>query len=107
MVTFPDVQKAILDWYNQEKRTLPWRETTDPYNILVSEMMLQQTQVDRVIPKYLAFLKTFPNPTTLAAASTGEVIKAWQGLGFNRRALRLQETAKNHHREIQRKIPRP
>lgn len=86
-------QRAILGWYQETGRDLPWRKTTDPYKILVSEMMLQQTQVDRVIPKYLAFLDQFPDIKTLAEAKTSEVIKAWQGLGFNRRAIRLQEVA--------------
>ncbi len=90
----PLVQKNILDWYAQEKRDLPWRETTDPYKILVSEIMLQQTQVDRVIPKYQNFLLQFPTVESLAKASSAEVIVAWSGLGFNRRALRLAELAK-------------
>ncbi len=87
-------QKAILQWYFKTKRDLPWRTTTDPYSILVSEIMLQQTQVDRVIPKYLEFLKQFPNKETLAHSSPAEVLKYWKGLGFNKRALRLQEVCK-------------
>jgi A/G-specific adenine glycosylase len=73
---------------------LPWRKTTNPYRILVSEVMLQQTQVDRVIPKYQAFLKQFPTVTKLAEASLGDVLKAWQGLGYNRRAKLLWQCAK-------------
>ena len=95
------LQETILIWYSKEKRDLPWRTTTDPYRILVSEMMLQQTQVDRVLLKYKEFLIKFPTAKDLAAASSGEVIKAWQGLGFNRRALRLQEIAK----QVSKKFP--
>lgn len=87
------LQTRILDWYYATKRDLPWRTTTDPYHILVSEMMLQQTQVERVLIKYKEFLELFPTLETLALASTADVIKAWKGLGFNRRALRLQEIA--------------
>ncbi|MBI5073210.1 hypothetical protein HZA99_05315 [Candidatus Woesearchaeota archaeon] len=86
-------QQAILSWYEENGRKLPWRQTTDPYKILVSEMMLQQTQVDRVIPKYNAFLEQFPTTKVLANAPTAEVLKAWSGLGYNRRALYLQNCA--------------
>ena len=74
-------------------RSLPWRDTTDPYCILVSEIMLQQTQVDRVIDKYTAFIVRFPDFSTLSAATTAEVVTAWQGLGYNRRALALKRCA--------------
>lgn len=84
---------AILDWYGREGRDLPWRRTRDPYAILVSEMMLQQTQVDRVLPKYHAFLGSYPSFAALAAAPTADVIRAWQGLGYNLRAVRLQRIA--------------
>lgn len=87
-------EPTILSWYSRTKRDLPWRKTTDPYKILVSEVMLQQTQVDRVIPKYAAFLKAFPTAKALADAKTGDVIKLWSGLGYNRRAVKLQECAK-------------
>lgn len=89
----PLMHHAVLDWYAEHKRDLPWRKTTDVYEILVSEVMLQQTQVDRVIPKYLAFLKQFPTAKHLAKAATGDVITAWAGLGYNRRALNLQKAA--------------
>ena len=89
----PLFQDAILSWYSDHKRDLPWRKTTDLYKVLVSEIMLQQTQVDRVIPKYLAFLKEFPTAKHLAKAPTGSVITAWAGLGYNRRALNLQRAA--------------
>lgn len=87
------IRAALLDWYRANARDLPWRRTRDPYRILVSEIMLQQTQVDRVIPKYHAFLEQFPTLEALAAASPGDVIRAWAGLGYNRRALNLQRTA--------------
>lgn len=88
-----NLHTAILHWYSQSARDLPWRHTRDPYAILVSEVMLQQTQVDRVLPKYLAFLAQYPDFRTLAAAPTSEVIRTWQGLGYNRRAVRLQRVA--------------
>lgn len=87
------INKRVLSWYETNGRKLPWRETEDPYRILVSEMMLQQTQVDRVIPKYQAFLKRFPTIKDLASASPSEVLLYWSGLGYNRRALYLQKCA--------------
>ena len=89
----PLLQDDVLSWYAANKRDLPWRKTTDVYEILVSEIMLQQTQVDRVIPKYLAFLKQFPTARHLAKAPTADVITAWAGLGYNRRAINLQKAA--------------
>ena len=86
-------QITLLDWYSQHARDLPWRRTKDPYAILVSEVMLQQTQVDRVIPKYDEFLRLFPTFQALAAAPTADVIRAWSPLGYNRRAVRLQAIA--------------
>ena len=83
----------VLHWYKKNKRDLPWRRTMKPYHILVSEVMLQQTQVDRVIIKYREFLRYFPSIKQLGNASPGEVITAWKGLGYNRRALYLQKTA--------------
>lgn len=90
----PEIQRTLLDWYAREKRDLPWRRTRDPYAILVSELMLQQTQVDRVIPKWEAWLEQFPTVEALAAAPTSAVIKAWSGLGYNRRAINLQRLAR-------------
>jgi len=87
-------QHKILSWYEQHKRDLPWRKTTNPYHIMVSEIMLQQTQVDRVIPKYEAFLKAFPTIWDLAEAPVSQVLELWSGLGYNGRAIRLQEAAK-------------
>ena len=83
------VHAGLLRWYEEQGRRLPWRQTRDPYAILVAEMMLQQTQVDRVMPKYAAFLAAFPTIAALAAASRGEVIRQWAGLGYNRRAVHL------------------
>jgi A/G-specific adenine glycosylase len=88
------MRALLLDWYAKNGRDLPWRHTTDPYAILVSEIMLQQTQVDRVIPRYLAWLERWPTVEALAAAPSAEVIVAWQGLGYNRRALNLQRAAR-------------
>jgi A/G-specific adenine glycosylase len=88
------IQRDLLAWFEAHGRDLPWRRTRDPYRILVSEIMLQQTQVDRVRPKYESFLAQFPTLESLAAASPGDVIRAWAGLGYNRRALNLQRTAR-------------
>jgi A/G-specific adenine glycosylase len=84
---------ALLEWYAANGRDLPWRRTRDPYAILVSEVMLQQTQVDRVVPRYLEWLERWPTVQALAAASAGDVIRAWQGLGYNRRAVNLHRAA--------------
>jgi A/G-specific adenine glycosylase len=89
-----ELHQHLLRWFGAHGRRLPWRETRDPYRILVSEVMLQQTQVERVIPKYLAFLERFPTAQALAAAPTAEVIRAWAGLGYNRRAVNLQRAAR-------------
>lgn len=89
-----DVHHRLLRWYAVEQRELPWRATDDPYTILVSEMMLQQTQVDRVLPKFQQFLAMFPTLAALAAAPTADVISAWVPLGYNMRAVRLQSIAR-------------
>jgi A/G-specific adenine glycosylase len=87
------VQELLLAWFSANGRDLPWRRTTDPYAILVSEVMLQQTQVDRVIPPYERWLARWPTVDALASASPAEVIVEWQGLGYNRRALSLYRAA--------------
>lgn len=87
------MEKALLAWFEEQGRDLPWRNTRDRYAILVSEVMLQQTQVTRVVPRYLAFLERWPTIDALAAASPGDVIREWQGLGYNRRALNLHRAA--------------
>lgn len=88
------VREHLLRWFTENGRDLPWRRTRDPYRILVSEVMLQQTQVDRVIPYYEAFLDRFPTAEALADAPTSDVIRLWKGLGYNRRAVNLQRTAR-------------
>ena len=87
------MEEALLAWFDKHGRDLPWRRTRDPYAILVSEIMLQQTQVARVVPHYLAFLDRWPTVQALAAATPAEVIREWQGLGYNRRALNLHRAA--------------
>jgi A/G-specific adenine glycosylase len=89
------LQKEILSWYEHEARDLPWRRTRDPYSIMVSELMLQQTQVPRVIEKYLVWLELFPSVSILAKSAPSKVIQAWSGLGYNRRALYLQRAAQS------------
>ncbi len=84
---------ALLAWADGQRRDLPWRRTRDPWAILVSETMLQQTQVDRVVPKYLAFLERFPDAHACASSSVAEVITLWAGLGYNRRAVNLHRAA--------------
>lgn len=87
-------QRLLLDWYAANGRAhLPWRQTRDPYRILVSEFMLQQTQVDRVLPKFLAFIERFPDFRALASAPVAEVLREWRGLGYNSRAVRLKQIA--------------
>ena len=88
------MNELLLAWYRVHGRRLPWRETRDPYAILVSEVMLQQTQVERVLPRYERWLERWPTPEALAAATTAEVIVEWQGLGYNRRAVSLQRAAR-------------
>jgi len=84
----------LLAWYETHRRPLPWRTTRDPYALLVSEIMLQQTQAARVIPYYERFLARFPDAGTLASAPTRDVLEAWSGLGYNRRALQLHAAAR-------------
>lgn len=88
-----DFQEKIWDFYKVNKRNFPWRETTNFYEIFISEVMLQQTQTARVIPKYLAFLQTFPTINSLAQAKNQEVLLLWSGLGYNRRALYLKRAS--------------
>jgi A/G-specific adenine glycosylase len=87
------VREELLAWYGKNRRSLPWRRTRDPYAILVSEVMLQQTQVERVVPRYLAWLQRWPTVEALAAAPAADAIREWQGLGYNRRALHLHRAA--------------
>lgn len=92
-ITHKVLQMKILSWFRTHRRDLPWRRTHDPYKILVSEIMLQQTHVDRVLPKYGAFLKRFPTLRHLARAQQSSVVKMWSGLGYNNRAVRLHKAA--------------
>jgi A/G-specific adenine glycosylase len=96
------IATRLLAWYDREGRDLPWRKTRDPYRILVSEIMLQQTQVSRGLIFYARWLKRFPTWESLARASNADVLKAWAGLGYNRRALMLREIAKQ---VVERNVP--
>jgi A/G-specific adenine glycosylase len=87
------VQAVLLVWHAQHRRDLPWRRTRDPYCVLVSEVMLQQTQVPRVIPRYVEWIERWPTAEALAAAPRDELIRAWQGLGYNRRAVNVHRAA--------------
>jgi A/G-specific adenine glycosylase len=87
-------RRTLLTWYDANGRSLPWRETSDPYHILVSEIMLQQTQVDRVLPKYHEWLEKYPSFESLAAAPEADVTAAWYPLGYNIRPRRLQAIAR-------------
>ncbi|MCS7051700.1 MAG: A/G-specific adenine glycosylase, partial [Thermomicrobium sp.] len=92
--TIGEIQRRVLEWYRTAARDLPWRRTRDPYRILVSEVMLQQTQAERVIPSYERFVARFPTFEALADAPLAEVIAQWEGLGYNRRAVYLWRTAR-------------
>ena len=87
-------QRALLAWFAEHRRDLPWRRTSDPYHILVSEMMLQQTQVERVAPKYEEWLQRYPTLTELADAELDDVKATWKGLGYNIRPVRLHSIAR-------------
>lgn len=104
-MTIPAFRRKILQWYQKNKRDLPWRKTRDPYKILVSEIMLQQTQVSRVLPKYKEFLQAFPTVESLARASDGKLLTVWSGLGYWRRAKFLKAAAKLITRDFGGKFP--
>lgn len=99
-------QQIIWDYYRTHGRNLPWRNTHNPYHILISEIMLQQTQVARVLLYYQRFLRAFPNFSTLSRASLASIIRIWQGLGYNRRALYLQKLAKIVRKQYGGKLPK-
>ena len=105
-MTIPKFRRKILKWYRQHKRELPWRETSDPYKTLISEVMLQQTQISRVLPKYKQFLSEFPTLKTLSQTSNKKLLKIWKGLGYWRRALFLKEIAKKILKEHKGKFPK-
>jgi A/G-specific adenine glycosylase len=88
------MEAELLAWFAEHGRDLPWRRTREPYAILVSEVMLQQTQVERVVPRYLRWLELWPTVEALAVAPADEVIREWQGLGYNRRAVNLHRAAR-------------
>lgn len=95
MHTYKDFIDRVWIYYNEHSRSFPWRETGNPYHILISEFMLQQTQTDRVLPYYTLFLARFPDINELATATFRDVLRLWQGLGYNRRANYLHETARS------------
>ncbi|HOW43391.1 MAG TPA: A/G-specific adenine glycosylase [Candidatus Omnitrophota bacterium] len=99
-------RKTVYAYYRKHRRDLPWRRTSDPYKILVSEIMLQQTQVDRVQGKYREFVKAFPTVQRLAKAPLRRVLAVWQGMGYNRRALALQRIAQEIIAQHRGKVPR-
>lgn len=98
-------RKTLLAWYQEHGRDLPWRKTEDPYHVLVSEIMLQQTQVDRVIPKYQEFLEKYPDIKTLAEAPQEDVTATWKPLGYNIRPVRLHSIAREVQETYGGKIP--
>lgn len=98
-------QRRLLAWYRFHQRDLPWRRTRDPYRILVSEVMLQQTQVDRVVPKYREFLRHYPTVAALARANPRELRRLWYPLGYNVRPLRLRRIAQRALRDYRGSIP--
>jgi A/G-specific adenine glycosylase len=98
-------QRHLLSWYRTHQRQLPWRKTRDPYKILVSEIMLQQTQVDRVLPKYHEFLQRYPTIEALARAKTDQLRRVWYPLGYNARPLRLRRIAQRTLRDHDGQIP--
>jgi A/G-specific adenine glycosylase len=101
----PKIQKRVLSWFDEHARTFPWREHRDPYRTLVAEVMLQQTQTGRVGPAYTEFLKRFPDIETLARAPAMDVIQAWKGLGYNKRAVELQKAAQQVVHEYGGELP--
>lgn len=101
----PD-RRAVLAWFAPRRRTYAWRRTRDPYRVLVAEFMLQQTQAARVEPAFARFLAGFPSVRALARASLRDVLVAWDGLGYNRRAVALAETARRIVRELGGRVPR-
>jgi A/G-specific adenine glycosylase len=105
-LSFTKFHQTIWAYYKENKRDLPWRRTRDPYKILVSEIMLQQTQALRVVSKYDSFIKKFPTTRALAAAKLSDVLQEWQGLGYNRRAIFLKRCAEVIEKDFAGKFPR-
>jgi len=100
-----NIQKRLLQWYKKNKRDLPWRKTRDPYAIWVSEIMLQQTQVETVIPYYQKFLESFPTVRHLAKSDLSKVLKVWEGMGYYSRARNLHRASKIIVNRFQGKVP--
>jgi len=100
------VAKAVQQWYRNHRRKLPWRESRHPYHIWISEIMLQQTQVETVLPYYQRFIKRFPNIFSLAEASLEEVLKVWENMGYYSRARNLHETARKIVMEMGGEFPK-
>ncbi len=103
MTDFPT--SSLLNWYKKHQRDLPWRKTSDPYKIWISEIMLQQTRVDTVIPYYNRFLEAFPTVQDLAEADQQKVLKLWEGLGYYSRARNMHQAAKTVHKKFNGKFP--
>lgn len=107
MTSTKDFQTTVIKyWEKHGRHSLPWRRTKDPYKILISEIMLQQTQVDRVVPYFKRFIQAFPSVEALARASLSEVLRVWSGLGYNRRAKLLRECAKEIAEKQGGKVPK-
>lgn len=102
----PEFQATIISWYHQNKRNLPWRETTNPYFIWLSEIILQQTRIEQGTSYYLKFIKRFPTIKDLAQANEQEVLNLWQGLGYYSRARNLHTTAKYIYIDLKGEFPK-
>ena len=100
------LQNKIFTWYDINKRSLPWRDTFDPYRVMISETMSQQTQVDRVVPKFLARMQQVPSFVYLANLDKHTLLSLWSGLGFNSRAIRLQQAAQIIVQEYDAQVPK-
>ncbi|MBS2967955.1 A/G-specific adenine glycosylase [Metabacillus sp. KIGAM252] len=100
-----EFQQDLIGWFQKEQRILPWRENSDPYRVWVSEVMLQQTRVDTVIPYFLNFMEKFPNPAALANADEEQVMKAWEGLGYYSRVRNLQAAVREVHESYDGVVP--
>lgn len=105
MTTDQEFTEVVWEYYRKNSRSMPWRDNPSPYNVLVSEIMLQQTQVPRVLPKFTAFVERFPDFKALADASLAEVLTFWNGLGYNRRAKFLWQTAQKVVQDFNGELP--
>jgi A/G-specific adenine glycosylase len=105
-MTMSQFQKTVWEYYRKSRRAMPWREKITPYRVFVSEVMLQQTQVARVMEKFPQFMKSFPNFKALSIAPLAEILIAWRGMGYNRRALYLKKSAEIIMRDYRGRLPR-